>query len=437
MDLWLLTALFFVTLIILISLGLPIAFSLAGVAILYSFFLWGPKSLLLIPSAVHSDGSNFLLAAVPLFVFMGNVLEVSGLADDLYEIMYRWFQRIPGGLASGTVLICTIFAAMAGISGVATVTMGLIAIPSMLKRGYHKDLAVGTVSAGGALGILIPPSVIAILYGSITGASVGKLFMGGMIPGLLLAAIFILYITVRCLIQPHLAPPPHEGERFNWREKLISLRGLGLPLALIALVLGVIYTGVCTPTEASGIGAAGSLICCALKRRLTLGNLKQATWRTLNVTCMAIWIVIGAKTFTSVYIACGASHFMVSLVQGLDIPPLGIIAIMEFIYIILGMLMDPAGMVMITAPVFLPIVTSLGFDPVWFGVLFIINSEMAYITPPFGFNLFYMKAIVPPEITMTDIYRSVIPFVFCQLLCLVVVMFYPQVGMWLPSTMKW
>ncbi len=437
MDLWLLTILFFTTLIILILLGLPIAFSLAGVAILYGFLLWGPKSLLVIPSAVRADGSNFILAAVPLFVFMGNMLEASGLADDLYEMMYRWFQRIPGGLASGTILICSIFAAMAGISGVATVTMGLIAIPSMLKRGYSKDIAVGTVSAGGALGILIPPSVIAILYGSITGASIGKLFMGGMVPGLLLAAIFVLYITLRCLVQPHLAPPPPEEERFTWREKLISLKGLNLPLALIALVLGVIYTGVCTPTEASGIGAVGSLICCALKRRLTLENLKKATWRTLNVTCMCIWIVIGAKIFTSVYIACGASQFMINLVGRLEIPPLAVIAIMEFIYIILGMLMDPAGMVMITAPVFVPIVTALGFDPIWFGILFIINSEMAYITPPFGFNLFYMKAIVPPEISMLDVYHSVIPFVFCQLLCLLIVMFYPQVGMWLPSTMKW
>jgi tripartite ATP-independent transporter DctM subunit len=437
LELWLLTVLFFATLIILILLGLPIAFSLGGVAILYSLLLWGTKSLLLIPSAVHTDGSNFILAAVPLFVFMGNMLEVSGLADDLYEMMYRWFQRIPGGLASGTVLICTIFAAMAGISGVATVTMGLIAIPSMLKRGYHKELAVGTVSAGGALGILIPPSVIAILYGSITGASVGKLFIGGMLPGLLLAAIFIIYITLRCIIQPRIAPPPSEGERFSWSEKIFSLRGLALPLALIASVLGVIYTGVCTPTEASAIGAAGSLICCALKRRFTWRNMKTATLRTFNVTCMCIWIVIGAKCFTSVYIGCGASQFVTGLVEGLDISPLGVVAIMEFIYIILGMLMDPAGMVMITAPVFVPIVTALGFDPVWFGVLFIINAEMAYITPPFGFNLFYMKAIVPKGINMADVYRSVIPFVFCQLICLILVMFYPQLALWLPGTMKW
>ncbi|MBW1682651.1 MAG: TRAP transporter large permease subunit [Deltaproteobacteria bacterium] len=437
MELWLLTVCFFATLIILLLLGLPIAFSLGGVAILYSYLLWGPKSLLVIPSAVHADGSNFILAAVPLFVLMGNMLEVSGLADDLYEMMYRWFQRIPGGLASGTVLICTVFAAMAGISGVATVTMGLIAIPSMLKRGYHKDLAIGTVSAGGALGILIPPSVIAILYGSITGASVGKLFIGGMLPGLILACIFIFYITLRCIIQPHLAPPPSEAERFSWREKLISLKGLVLPILLISAVLGVIYTGVCTPTEASAIGAAGSLLCCAIRGRLTWANLRTATLRTFNVTCMCIWIVIGAKCFTSIYIGCGASQFMMNLVHGLDISPLAFVAIMEFIYIILGMLMDPAGMVMITAPVFVPVIISLGFDPVWFGVLFIINAEMAYITPPFGFNLFYMKAIVPEGVRMADVYRSVIPFVFCQLFCLILVMFYPQLALWLPGTMKW
>ncbi|MFP4085258.1 MAG: TRAP transporter large permease subunit [Desulfobacteraceae bacterium] len=428
--------LFFAALIILILMGLPIAFSLAGVAILYSLILWGPASLLVIPTKILEGGSSFLLAAIPLFVFMGNMLEVSKLADDLYEMMYRWFQRIPGGMASGTVLICTVFAAMAGISGVATVTMGLIAIPAMLKRGYHRDLAVGTVSAGGALGILIPPSVIAILYGSITGASVGKLFIGGMVPGLILAGIFILYITVRCILQPHLAPPPSEGERFSWSEKLTSLQGLVLPLALIVAVLGVIYTGACTPTEASAIGAAGSIVCCIVKRRFTWPSIKTAVLRTFNVSCMCIWIVIGAKCFTSIYIGCGAAQLMINLVQDLEIPPLAIIAVMQFIYIILGMLMDPAGMVMITAPVFVPIVTSLGFDPIWFGVLFIINAEMAYITPPFGFNLFYMKAIVPDGIHMGDVYRSVIPFVFCQAFCLLLVMFYPQLVLWLPATMR-
>jgi tripartite ATP-independent transporter DctM subunit len=315
--------------------------------------------------------------------------------------------------------------------------MGLIAIPSMLKRGYHKDISVGTVAAGGALGILIPPSIIAILYGSITGASVGKLFMGGMIPGLALATIFVLYITIRCMIQPHMAPPPAEGERFTWAQKMQSLKGLVLPLLLIASVLGVIYTGICTPTEASAIGASGSLICCILKGRMSWANLRTAVLRTFNVTCMCIWIVIGAKCFTSVYIGCGASQFMMQLVEGLDIPPLGVIAFMDFIYIILGMLMDPAGMVMITAPVFVPIVTGLGFDPVWFGVLFIINAEMAYITPPFGFNLFYMKAIVPEGIKMSDVYKSVIPFVFCQLVCLIIVMLFPGMALWLPGTMKW
>jgi tripartite ATP-independent transporter DctM subunit len=214
------------------------------------------------------------------------------------------------------------------------------------------------------------------------------------------------------------------------------LKGLVMPLLLIAVVLGVIYTGICTPTEAAAVGAGGSIICCILKGRFHWPELKTAVLRTFNVTCMCIWIVIGAKCFTAVYMGCGASRFMMSLVEGLNVSPLAIIAIMEFIYIILGMLMDPAGMVMITAPVFVPIVESLGFDPVWFGVLFIINSEMAYITPPFGFNLFYMKAIVPESVTMGDVYRSVVPFVFCQFVCLIAVMLLPQLALWLPSTMR-
>ena len=436
MELWQITLLFFLSLILLIAMGLPIAFSLSGVAIIFSYFLWGPKSLLLFPSAVYAGGTNFILAAVPLFIFMGNMLEVSGLADDLYETMYQWFQRIPGGLASGTVIICTIFAAMSGISGVATVTMGLIAVPAMLKRGYHKNLAIGTVSAGGALGILIPPSAVAILYGSITGTSVGKLFMGGLIPGLILATIFILYITVRCLINPQLAPPLSADKRPNWTEKIVALKGLIFPLLLIFLVLGVIYMGVCTPTEAAGIGAAGSILCCLFKMTLSWKKLKTAVWRTLNVTCMCMWIVIGAKCFSSIYIACGASQFITDLIGGLKIAPIVIIIFMQVIYVVLGMFMDPAGMVMITAPVFVPIVSSLGFDPVWFGVLFILNSEMAYITPPFGFNLFYMRAILPKGLTMTDVYRSVVPFIFLQALCLIIVLFFPQVALWLPSTMR-
>jgi tripartite ATP-independent transporter DctM subunit len=433
MEPWVVTLIFFASLILLLILGLPVAFTLSGLAIVFSYFIFGPQSLFTIALEAYGVGTDFVLTAVPLFVLMANILERSGLAEDLYNTMYQWLNNIPGGLASGTIVICAIFAAMAGISGVATITMGLIALPSMLERQYEKKLVVGTIMAGGALGILIPPSVIAILYGSITGTSVGKLFIGSIIPGIILSVFFILYITLRCAMNPKLAPPARD--KFSWRSKLLSLKALAAPLLLVIAVLGTLYGGVCTPTESAGIGAVGSLICAAAYRKLTWKDLQRALTNTLLVSSMALWIVFGASCFKGIYVSTGASGLMLELVSRINIAPLSMIGVMMAVYFILGALMDPVGMLMLTIPIFLPIVESLGFDPVWFGVLFIVNSEMAYLTPPFGFNLFYMKSITPPSISMTDIYMSVPPFVLVQTLCLVVVIVFPQLILWLPSKM--
>jgi len=432
----LLTILLFGSLVALLLLGLPIAFTLGGLAILFTLWLWGPAGLLMVASHAYGVGMDFILVSVPLFVLMAVVLEGSGIAEELFETMYRWLGGLPGGLLTGTVIICAIFAAMSGISGVATVTMGLIALPAMLKRGYDRKMAIGGIMCGGALGIIIPPSVIAILYGSITGTSVGKLFIGGLVPGLIIALVMIIYTTIRCIINPEKGPPVPLEERANWKEKFISLKNIILPFLLIILVLGVIYTGICTPTEASGIGALGALVSSLIHRRLTWKKLKLAVLRTLSVTCMAMWIVIGAKSFSSIYTAGGASDFILSLVKDLQVPPLLMIGIMQFIFFILGMFIDPVGMCMICSPVFLPIVTTLGFDPTWFGILFILNCGMAYITPPFGFNLFYMRAIVPEDCSMGEIYKSVWPWVVCQAVVLILVMFFPEIGMWLPNRMK-
>ncbi len=436
MDPSLLTILLFGSLIVLLLLGLPIAFTLGGLAILFTLWLWGSAGLLMVASHAYGVGMDFILVSVPLFVLMAVVLEGSGIAEELFETMYRWFGGLPGGLLTGTVIICAIFAAMSGISGVATVTMGLIALPAMLKRGYDRKMAIGGIMCGGALGIIIPPSVIAILYGSITGTSVGKLFIGGLVPGLIIALVMIIYTTIRCVINPEKGPPVPLEERASWQEKVVSLKNVILPFLLIVLVLGVIYTGICTPTEASGIGALGALLSSLIHRRLTWKRLKIALLRTLSVTCMAMWIVIGAKCFSSIYTAGGASDFILSLVKDLQVPPLLMIGIMQFIFFILGMFIDPVGMCMICSPVFLPIVTTLGFDPTWFGILFILNCGMAYITPPFGFNLFYMRAIVPEDCSMGEIYNSVWPWVVCQAIVLILVMLFPEIGMWLPNRMK-
>ncbi len=433
METWLATILLFGCLLGLLALGLPLAFAFGGIAVIFSVVLWGPQALVLLPVNALEDSTSFILIAVPLFVFMANVLEKSGVAEDLYSMMYRWMGRLRGGLAVGTVIICAIFAAMAGLSGVATITMGLIALPSMLKRGYDKRMAVGCISAGGTLGILIPPSIMMILYAFLCEESVGKLFIAGILPGILLTVIFSVYIAIRCWLKPAMGPPIEE--RVSWAEKLRSMKALVLPLALIVAVLGAIYSGICTPTEAAAVGALGAVICALANRRLTREVMGSALTRTMMITSMVIWILIGASAFTRIYTAAGAPDLLNSIISGLHVSPWVMIGFMMLVFFILGMFMDPAGIIMICTPVFIPIVRMLGFDTIWFGILFVINMEMGYITPPFGFNLFYMKAIVPKEVSMLDIYRSIIPFVLLELICLVIVMIFPELATWLPGRM--
>jgi tripartite ATP-independent transporter DctM subunit len=430
------TVLLFASLLALLIVGFPLAFCFGSVAVIFIIWQWGLKALFVLATTAFSSWTSFILIAVPLFILMANLLERSGLADDLYEMMYKWAGPIRGGLAMGTVVICAIFAAMAGISGVATVTMGLIALPSMLKRNYDRLIAVGCISAGGTLGILIPPSIIMILYASLTGESVGKLFIGGLIPGLILAFIFIIYIGVRSFFQPHLGPPLPESERATWSEKLRSLRAVILPIVLILLVLGVIYSGICTPTEASGIGAFGSLLITIFKRRFTWPMFESALRRTLHLTAMVMWILLGAKCFSHIYIAIGASEFVHELIMGFELNRWLIVIGMQIIFFILGCFMDPAGIIMICTPVFIPLITDLGFDTVWFGILFTINMEIGYITPPFGFNLFYMKSLAEPMgVSMGEIYRSIIPFTLLAFIAIALVMIFPGLALWLPSTM--
>jgi tripartite ATP-independent transporter DctM subunit len=430
----LITFLLFASLVLLLITGLPLAFSMGGVAALFVLVLQGPYALSILSSITYGVMDNFILTAIPLFIFMGLVLQRSGVADDAYAMMYKWIGGVRGGLAMGTVGVCTIFAACTGISGAATVTMGVIALPAMLRYNYHKSIAVGCISAGGALGILIPPSVLMIVYGIFSGESIGQLYAGGVLPGLLLATLFIIYIGIRCYFQLHLGPPIPPEERATWKERFISLRAVILPMALILIVLGTIFKGVCTPTEAAAIGCAGSLLCAAIYRKLNWKLLKEACYEGLRLSCMVLWIIIGGSCFASLYTYIGALDFIKGVVSALPVSPYLILVGMQFSLFILGMLMDPGGIIMITVPIFVPIIKMLGFDAVWFGVLFIINMEMAYLTPPFGFNLFYMKAIVPKTINMMDIYKSIAPFVGLQAVSLLLCILYPEIILWFPQT---
>jgi tripartite ATP-independent transporter DctM subunit len=435
MSIELVTILLFASLILFLALGLPLAFVLGGVGIVGCYFLWGSKGLFLAAAQAYGAMGKFTLLAIPLFVFMAMILERAGVADDLYSMMHRWMGPVNGGLAIGTVLICAIFAAMSGISATATVSMGLIALPAMLSRGYDKVMAMGCISGGGALGILIPPSVPMILYATLTGESIGGLFAGGILPGILLTVIFIIYIAVRCFFQPHLGPALPKTERATWEEKVFSLKAVIFPILIIIMVLGSIYFGVCTATEAATLGAVGSVISATVYRKLKWDLIREACYRTANLTGMIIWILIGAYCFTAVYTGTGAHELMEKLLLSIPGGRYAILFTMQIIFFILGCFLDPAGIIMICTPVFVPVIKALGFDPLWFGVLFIMNMEMGYLTPPFGFNLFYMKAIAPPGITMSDIYESIVPFVGLQALGLIIVIIFPEVALWLPQRM--
>lgn len=432
MSIELLTLFFFLALFIFLFLGLPLPFVLGGVSVIFIYFTWGPQAFYMVAAQTWGAMNKFTLVAIPLFIFMAMILERSGVANDLYDMMYLWFGPVRGGLAIGTVVICAIFAAMCGISGAAVVSMGTIALPSMLRRNYDKLLAVGCINSGGGWGILIPPSVIMILYALISGESVGKLFAGGVMPGLLLLVLVSSYIAIRCYFQPHLGPALPPEERGNWKKKMAAFKAVLLPAIIVIMVLGSIIGGITTPTEAAAMGVLGSLISALVYRQLTWKLVVQACIRTLRLTGMIMWILFGAYCFSAAYHGMGAPLFIKHIMAYIPGGPWGTIIFIQVVLFILAMVMDPAGIMMITVPIFLPFVKAHGFDPLWFGILFTINMEIGYMTPPFGFNLFYLKSIVPPSITMGDIYRSVIPFTIVESTGLAIVMIFPKIATWLP-----
>jgi tripartite ATP-independent transporter DctM subunit len=427
------TIFFFGAMLACLAMGVPISIALGGISAILVYFFWGPNALSMMVLKSFNTTSSFEYVAIPLFIYMANMLERSGIAEDLYLTMNRLVGQRPGGLAAGTIMICTIFAAMAGISGAATVAMGIIALPAMLSRGYSKQLALGSIAAGGSLGILIPPSVTMIIYGLISNTSVGRLYAAGLLPGLLLAALFTAYVLIRGYMQPHLAPPAIDDGKFTLAEKIRSLKGLIFPFLLVGAVLGAILSGLTSISEAAAVGALGSIVACLMKRGLRLDLFQDAAVTTLLLSCLIFWIIIGAGAFSTLYTAMGASSLIRDAVLGLEVNRYVVLLFMMLILILLGMMIDTVGVIMITVPVFLPIVRALGFDPVWFGILFIINMEIGFLTPPFGYNLFYLKGVAPPGVVMGDIYRSIVPFVALMLLGLGLCIAFPGIVLVLPN----
>ena len=433
MSIELITILMFGSLFFLLGLGLPVAFACGTVGVFFTVLLQGPYAVNLVSTRIFGLMVQYLLAAIPLFIFMACVLEKSGIIEELYELVYQWVGFLKGGVASATVIACTMMAAMVGVIGASEVTMGVIALPQMLKRQYDKFIACGSILAGGTLGILIPPSVMLIVYGLVDNSSIGQLYAGAIMPGLLLAGFFTAYVTIRCYINPKLGPPVPPEDRISLGLRMRLLMRIVPVIILIFLVLGTIFTGIAAPTEAAGVGAAGAIVITALQRKLTWKGLVGAAEATLKSSAMVMWTIFGANIFVGLYVMVGGGRFVADLLLGSGLSSWGIIIVMQFILIFLGCFIDWVGIIMLCVPIFGPIVRQLGFDPVWFGVLFAVNLQISFLSPPFGYALFYLKGVAPPEISTVDIWKSSAPFMGLQVLGVISVMVFPEIILWLPK----
>ncbi|WP_340109624.1 TRAP transporter large permease subunit [Pikeienuella sp. HZG-20] len=435
MSLEIITALYFVILFAVLFMGLPVAFGLGGTAALFAL-IFEPRSLLAVPSAFYYTPWNSILVTVPLFLFMGSLIRFSGIAEAAYDAVYKLIGHIAGGLAMGTVLVCTVFAAVTGITPPATITMGQIAYPSMMKYNYDRSIAIGAIAAGGALGALIPPSVPFIFYGLLAKVSIGDLFLSGVVPGLMLASFYVLYIGIRCRLQPTLGPALPAEMKFTTREKARAVVNIWPFAVLIVIVLGVIWGGVATPAEAAAFGATGAVVINLIYGRLTWYVMRESLAATLKLTGMGLWILIGANIFLNVFNTLGSQDLLTELVLSMPGGTTGVLLMMTLIILVLGMVMDDWAIIMLCTPLFIPIVDALGVDKLWFGALFIVNIQIAYLTPPFGFVLFWLKGVLPADVSMGAVYGSVGPFVVLQFIGLSLIFAFPEIATWLPNLMK-
>ncbi len=427
----------FLALTILLLAGFPVAFTLLGTALAFGLIGFGWSFFNLLPLRIWGRMTNVTLLAVPLFVFMGVMLERSGLAEELLDTMALLFGRLKGGLAISVVVVGALLGASTGIVGATVVTMGLLAVPTMLRRGYQKEMACGTVSASGTLGQIIPPSIVLVLIGDIVGVSVGDLFMGAVLPGLLLVVLYIIYILIAGYLRPGVAPaiPREELDAISGREMALRVgKALVPPLFLMVAVLGSIFAGIASPTEAAAVGAVGATLLTVANRKFSVKILKEVMISTVNLTCMVFIILCGAAAFGLVFRGLGGDHLVRGFLGGLAEKyshGMVLFIVMAVIFII-GFFLDFIEITFIHVPVLAPIMLEFGYDPIWFCILLAVNLQTSFMTPPFGFSLFYLKAVTPPEISTGDIYRGIIPFVAFQLVGLLIVVYYPALATWLP-----
>ncbi|TDK48960.1 TRAP transporter large permease [Antarcticimicrobium luteum] len=437
-----LTLIMFGSLLVLLMAGLPLAFVTGGLACVFLFILGDERALNIVPSRIFPLMTNYQLSAIPLFIFMASMLERAGIINDMFDVIYKVLGGVKGGLAAATIIASTVLAAMVGVIGAAVVTMGIIALPAMLKRNYDPKIAMGSIMAGGTLGILIPPSILAIIYAVVAEQSVGELFIGAVIPGLLLSGMYVAYVILRSYINPDLGPPIPVEERISTADKIRLISKMSAPIALIVVVLGVIFTGVATPVEAAGIGTFGAFIVAAIHRKLDWQTIREASIGTLKASAMVIWIMFGATIFVGLYVLEGGQQFVQNALQATGFGPWGILIIMQIVLIVLGMFLDWVGILLLCVPIFVPIVKALGAQSfgldspddlvLWFGVLYLVNMQMSFLSPPFGYALFYLRGVAPAEIPMSDIFKSALPFLALQVVGLLLCMFFPEIITWLP-----
>lgn len=427
--------LMFTAMMLMLLTGQRVFAAIGFIGAIFSLLLWGVGGVEIPFSAAFKLFNWYPLLTLPLFIYMGYMLSESGIAGDLYRAFHVWFGPVKGGLAIGTIGLMVMISAMNGLSVAGMAIGASIALPEMLRRGYDKIMITGVIQAGSSLGILVPPSVVLVLYGMIARQPVGKLWLAGVFPGLMLAALFMLYIYIRCKLQPALGPPlPAHERRMPLREKIALLRAGILPLLIFFCMTGLFLMGVTSLVESSAVGAAAATLAALFKRRLSAKVLEDTLRKSLGISCMFMWVILAALSFGAVFDGLGAVKAVESLfIDRWNLSPWGVLLMMQLSYLLMGMFLDDTAMLVIVAPLYVPLVIALGFDPVWYGVLYTITCQIAYMTPPFGYNLFLMKAMAPPEVSLLDIYRSIIPFVAIMCIGLGMVIAFPQIALWLPQ----
>lgn len=434
MGIELLSGVLLLCILVSFALGAPVGFALGGIAMAVGYATWGEGIFNILPNTFESTLFSFILLAIPLYIYMGQLLTRSGIGDAMFNASQLVIGKIRGSLAISVIGVCSMIGAMVGIIGAGIMTSGSIALKPMLDRGYDKRLALGVIMAGGGLGILIPPSVPMIMFAASTQNSVGKMFMAALFPAALAIIVLVTYILISCKLNPERAPLGTGAEaKMTPKEKARTLRDGFMSVLLIFAVLGSIISGVATPTESGAIGVVGAIILAFFFKRFRLGMFKMAGMETAMLVSVAMWIILGATLFSNFHLLMGVQDMISSFTKDLGLSPLGVIILMQLVMLGLGFIIDEFIIVLMCAPLFTPIVVDLGFDPIWFGILMILNIEIAVQTPPYGFALFYLKGIAPPDVTMLDIYKSVTPFILLKLMVLIICMLNPDLVMWLPN----